>query len=212
MPNISLVITGTGEWKRYTKPFIDSILKYAPGFHIVCVDNGSQYPDVDGVQMVKLPEITSYPAVLNAGMRAYKADWYFLCNNDMLITKPLSSSRFEGLNPLCLYSWIKVVDKIYKFEYLESWSMFISDVIHRTIGGFDENFKPMWFEGADYCIRAVKEGFHMAEPLDRIEWGVYHLEDERMIERKAYMQEHMPQRLANREYLMSKHGLPRKLS
>lgn len=205
--NVSLVITGTYKWNEYTKPFIQSIQRYAPEFYIVCVDNGSSYPNYPDVQFVKLPNVEPYPKVLNEGIKAYKADWYFLCNNDMLITKPLSISRFNHLHSDSLYSWVMVSNKTVGFEYLESFSMFVPQRIIDKIGYFDEHFTPMWFEGADYCYRAQKAGFKLAPPLDRNEWGIYHLEDERMDERKQYMKEHIEQRKANRLYLWKKHHL-----
>lgn len=203
---VSLVITGAGKWEEYTQPFLDSIARYATGFHVVCVDLGCEYPDYPNVQMVRHP-LTSYAAALNLGIQAHKADWYFLCNNDMLITKPLDAGRVGSLNPDCLYSWVMVDKKTVGFEYLESWSMFVSQKVLEAIGLFDENFRPMWFEGADLCYRAQQAGFQLAPPLDRNEWGIYHREEERMDERKAYMGKHIEQRRANRLYLWRKHGI-----
>ncbi len=203
---VSIVITGYQKWEEYTYPFIQSIFKYATGFKIVCVDLDSHYPDITGVQMVRHP-LTSYAAALNLGINAYKADWYFLCNNDMLIVKPLDVSRFDALDRDSLYSWVMVDKKTVGFEYLESFSMFLSQNVIDKIGLFDENFKPMWFEGADLCYRAQQAGYKLAPPLDRTEWGVYHLEDERDGERKQYMAQHIEARRANRLYLWQKHHL-----
>jgi len=203
---VSIVITGYKKFAEYTLPFIESIFRYATGFKIVCVDLDSHYPNITGVQMVRHP-LTSYAAALNLGIQAYKADWYFLNNNDLLITKPFDASQVEALDPDCIYSWIMVDKKMVGFEYLESFSMFVSDKLLSEIGIFDKHFAPMWFEGADLCYRALQAGFKLAPPLDRNKWGVYHREDERDAERKAYMQEHIEQRRANRQYLWQKHGI-----
>ena len=203
---VSIVITGYKKWEEYTYPFIQSIFKYATGFKIVCVDLDSHYPDITGVQMVRQP-LTSYAAALNLGIHAYKADWYFLNNNDMLITKPLDASRFAALAQDSLYSWVLVDKRTVGREYLESFSMFVPEKIRATIGMFDENFKPLWFEGADYCFRAQAAGFKLAAPLDRTEWGVYHLEDERDAERKQIMRDNLAARHRNRAYLQQKHGI-----
>jgi GT2 family glycosyltransferase len=203
---VSIVITGYKKWDEYTLPFLQSIQQYTTGFQVVCVDLDSQYPDFPGVQMVRHP-LTSYAAALNLGIQAHKADWYFLNNNDLLITKPFDASQVEALDPDCIYSWVMVDKKTVGFEYLESFSMFLSQKVIDKIGLFDENFKPMWFEGSDLCYRAQQAGFKLAPPLDRLEWGVYHREDERDGERKQYMAEHIEQRRANRAYLQQKHGI-----
>lgn len=203
---VSIVITGHQKWEEYTLPFLQSIEKYATGFQVVVVDLDAHYPDYPGVIMVRHP-LTSYAAALNLGINAYQADWYFLCNNDMLITKALDASRFESLDTSSLYSWVMVSAKTVGREYLESFSMFVPEKIRADIGMFDENFKFMWFEGADYCFRAQAAGYKLAPPLDRTDWGVYHLEDERDAERKTIMREHMEYRQANKLYLWKKHKM-----
>jgi GT2 family glycosyltransferase len=64
----------------------------------------------------------------------------------------------------------------------------------------------MWFEDADYCIRAQKAGFGL-KVLDRKEVGIRHFEDENMQERRAYMRKNMHERRINRQYVERKHGL-----
>jgi GT2 family glycosyltransferase len=109
-----------------------------------------------------------------------------------------------------LYSFVHVVDALYGFEYIENWMLFTPRKVYDGIGKWwDESFAPMWFEAADYAIRAKNAGYRWTI-LEREDWGVFHREEERMPERKAYMKEHMSARLANREYLMKKHNIQRK--
>ena len=205
---VSIVIVGVERWEDYTKPFLDSIKKNIPQWNIICVDNGSYYPDYEGVKMVRTPKVISLPAAFNVGLRETpESDLYITSSNDMLIIKPLDIRRFEALPDDSLYSFVHVIDALYGFEYIENWMLFTPKKVYEGIGKWwDEAFTPMWFEAADYSIRAKKAGYKWTI-LDREEWGVYHREEERMPERKAYMKEHMKERLANRQYLMRKHGI-----
>ena len=199
--NLSAVIVGTDKWHEYTKPLIDSMRIHNPDVSVVCVDNGSQYPDYDAT-MVRTNKVLSYPEALNVGLQACDAsDWYLVLNNDILIRKPFGVEDFD---PGCLYGFIKY--PFIKYEYLAGWAMFIPYEAIVSVGYFDEELKPMWFEDADYCIRAQKAGFGLVE-LNRVEFGIHHIEDENMDERKRYMQENMPSRQRNRLYVERKHGL-----
>jgi hypothetical protein len=208
---VSIVIVGVGRWEDYTKPFLDSIKKNIPQWNVICVDNGSMYPDYEGVKMVRTLKVISLPAAFNVGLRETpESDLYITSSNDMLIIKPLDIRRFEALPDDSLYSFVHVIDALYGFEYIENWMLFTPRKVYEGIGKWwDEAFAPMWFEAADYAIRAKKAGYRWTI-LDREEWGVYHREEERMPERKAYMREHMSARIANREYLMRKHGISKR--
>ena len=208
---ISIIIVGVKRWDDYTKPFLDLLKKHAPTLNIVCVDNGGFYPDYDGVMMVRTPEIVSLPAAFNIGLTVTPvSDWYITSSNDMLCTKSFPAHNFECMEDDSLYSFVHVVDAMYGFEYIENWMLFTPRKVYEGIGKWwDEAFAPMWFEAADYAIRAKNAGYRWTI-LDRNDWGVYHREEERMPERKAYMKENMGARLANREYLMKKHGISKR--
>ena len=199
---LSAVIVGVGGWERYTASLLYSMIKHNPDVSVVCVDNGNQYPDYDGVHMVRTNRVVSYPEALNIGLQACDAsDWYLVLNNDILITKPFGCEDFD---PGCLYGFIKY--PFIKYEYLAGWAMFIPYEAIVSVGYFDEELKPMWFEDADYCIRAQKAGFGLVT-LDREDIGILHYKDENMDERKRYMQANMPARQRNRLYVERKHGL-----
>jgi GT2 family glycosyltransferase len=196
------VIVGVGQWERYTKPLLDSIKAHMPDMGVVCVDNGSHYPDYEGVQMVRTPNVLCYAGGLNEGLQhAPHADWYLILNNDIIIERPFTT---KGFSPSKLYGFIRYPFK--RFWYLAGWGMFISYEALQDVGWFDDNLKPMWFEDADYCIRAQKAGYEIVV-LDREDYGIRHYEDENMGERKAYMGKHMKQRILNRQYVERKHGM-----
>jgi len=205
---VTIVIVGVNEWERYTLPFIHSIQKYEPHVVIVCVDNGSDipYPQTDGVIIVRSDKVLPYAAGINLGMKAVKADWYIVSNNDVLLTAPFVTKLYK-LPIAYLYGFAQyqgvVADGV---QYLSGWLMFISNYVLKEIGYFDEEYKPMYFEDADYSYRCTKAGIPLV-CLDRIEWGFYHLEDERHRDRRQYMQKHMDARHRNREYFKVKHGL-----
>ena len=205
---VNAIIIGVNEWVKHTLPAVQSIQKVDPALNIVLVDNGSQDPyNIPFVNIVRIDETVCYAAGLNAGIHADEADWYVLLNNDILLRKPITW-RFEELDPSCFYGF-KLWDHISAFpeiSYLSGWCMLLSRQVYEQIGDFDENLKPMYFEDADYSYRCTKAGIELVE-LDRDEWGIYHIEDERHKERRAYMQKHATERQANRKYLKGKHGL-----
>jgi hypothetical protein len=132
--------------------------------------------------------------------------WSIVCNNDLLFHKPLAH-KFSRMNPDILYGfklWSANTAGI-PVPYLAGWCLFISDKVRKAVGDFDPECKPMWFEDADYCHRATLAGFTLQE-LDREEWGIQHLEDERMGERVGYMQKHIKARNAARNHVRRKHG------
>lgn len=206
---VSVIIAGVNKWQEYTCPFIDSLQYFAPDAHIVCVDSGSKpaYPDVPGVQTIHLPKTIGYAANLNIGLKAAPpSKWYVVANNDILVRKNFVA-RLGELDEAKLYGFIQYHHPAgIQADYMPGWWFFVSQFMLATVGLFDEAFVPMYFEDADYCIRLEKCGFQQAV-LDREEWGVHHLEDERMIERKNYMYTYHGFRDANRKYLKEKHGL-----
>lgn len=205
--SIAVVIIGIGEWEQYTFPLIQSIKEHA-GEHvnIVCVDNGSepQYPQTDGVRMVKAFETMSYPAALNLGIfTAGRNDWYIPINNDALFTKPFADT-VEALDGNRLYGF--ATHEFGERPYLSSWCMIISNWLLSNVGIFDEAFAPMWYEDADYCFRAVAAGFELEE-LDRDEFGVMHFADDREKPRHRFREKNGDALRRNDKYLRWKHDI-----
>ena len=214
MPNknsVTCIVVGLNEWDRYTKPMLESARANDPDLNLVLVDNGSDvhYPKMEGVTLLRSGMRRSYAGGINFGMNwAPDSDWYMVINNDTLIHKPISH-RVEQLQQNALYGFYlepKNKTALFLWDYLCGWCLIASKAVLSVIGEFDEKCAPMWFEDADYSARALKAGFTL-EVLDREDWGLQHLEDERKVERKAYITSHMRERLAIKDYVRRKHGI-----
>ena len=208
--SVTCIVIGLNEWDRYTKPMLESALANDPDLNLVCVDNGSDipYPQMEGVKMLRSKKL-SYSGGINFGIRlAEPSDWYVIINNDTFIHKPISK-RIEKLKQDALYGfYLEPKDKyrLFMWNYLCGWCLIASKAVLSTLGEFDEKCTPMFFEDADYSARALKAGYTL-EVLDRVDWGLQHLEDERKVERKAYIKGNMKQRLAIKDYVRRKHGI-----
>lgn len=204
------VAIGINDWEKYTLPLIGSFRAHEFSAPLVIVDNCSDtpYPASGSAIIARTPQRLSYAAALNYGINHIKgADWYAVMNNDVLIHKPFTE-RVERLDPHYIYGFQEHPTDLVnpKAFYQSGWCMFISGCALLEVGYFDEAFAPMWFEDADYCIRAQKAGFGM-QGLDREDWGIEHLAMERKYERERYMRDNNKARKANRERLWRKHGV-----
>lgn len=197
---ITAVIVGVNEWGRFTKPCIESLKRNSPEVNIVVVDNGSNpaYP----VDAIRLDKTVSYAEAINAGLRRCEADWCIVTNNDVIFNESLQ--QIEELDPLNLYGFWEHETKGKK--WLSGWCFLISREVREEVGLFDEEFKPMWFEDADYSIRASANGFGTVN-LDRDKFGIQHLAMNRSKERLMYLAEHDAAYKKNLAYLVKKHGL-----
>ena len=200
----SVVIVGLGEWERFTKPCIDSLLENNASFQVIVVDNGSD-PAYEAhkpcYRIVHNPVKGSYAQGLNMGYAETEPnEWTIFTNNDVLFHEPIFH-RLHSLKPDNLYGFM-LYDKVFTRPYLSGWCLFVHDALIDRIGLFDETFAPMWFEDADYSYRAVDAGFGLVE-LDRLQWGIEHLE--RKGERGRIMNDKLDARKANRARLEKKH-------
>ena len=208
--NLRAIVVGLDHWEDYTKPALLSIRRTNPEINITCVDNGSDvgYGHIAGVSMIISEKKRSYAGGINLGIKwAEEADWYIILNNDILFEKFIEDRFRLELDPQVLYGF-KLWDKGtagMPTEYLCGWCLFLSRWMYEAIGDFDEKCAPMFFEDADYSIRVLKAGYKLQE-LDRANWGLRHLEDERMSERVAYYQRNKDARNAIRNYVRHKHG------
>jgi hypothetical protein len=202
--DLAVCIIGINDWHRYTGPCIDSIKAQMPEARLICLDNGSDpaYPALPGVY--RSETVLSYPAAINLCMDlAGDADWYIVANNDVEFFQPIAA-RIAALNTDALHGFY--THYVFDQPYLSSWCYFIPRSTWLDIGRFDEAFRPMWFEDADYCIRAVKAGYGLAEH-EREDWGIIHYAFSRANERTVYQGAHNAELRRNREYLREKHGL-----
>jgi hypothetical protein len=205
---LNVVTVGLNEWERYTLPMLMSAQAVDPAMRLICVDNGSipEYPQVPGVLVTRTPSKRSYAGGINWGMLGSDNGWCLVINNDIIIQKPMSERIEAELDKETLYGFDMYPPQpaLFKWAYMPSWGMIFHKSLWQSVGVMDERCSPMYFEDADYCKRAVDLGFKL-QVLDRADWGIYHIEVERMDERRAYMKLHMPQRNAIREYIRRKH-------
>ena len=199
----AIIIIGVNEWERFTLPMLESVRKNDQAIDIVLVDNGSKpaYPECT----IRTDKVTSYAEALNIGLLAAgNQDWYVVSNNDVLVNKPFSHRMVLSLDNRKLYGFW--THDFHGRAYLSGWCLFISKYVLDTVGYFDAALTPMWFEDADYSIRCANAGIELCQ-LDRDDWGIYHLQDERNNERKSYMADNIGARKHNREYVRVKHGI-----
>lgn len=172
---MNIIIVCIGDWDRFTKPCIDSLQKYEPKVNLIVVDNGSPEPHPSGWwQSVRINETVSYPEALNAGfskINFFDDDWIMIANNDILFHKPFLY-RVKHYDPNSIYGFY--THTAFGRDYISSWAMIFSRTIFDEVGLFDENFKPMNYEDADYCWRAVDKGFYLTA-LMRDNFGIEHL-------------------------------------
>lgn len=207
--SVSCVIVGLNEWERFTKPLLDSIYRNDPDLNVVCVDNGSDtpYPPIEKGMLIRSVERKPYAGGINIGMKAVIDDWVMVVNNDVLINKPVSQ-RIEALSPNELhgfYLYHKDAQGLFDWDYLSGWCLIFHKRLWDSVGDFDENCKPMYFEDADFSVRAFRAGYRL-NLHDRNDWGIVHLEDSRHKERREYMDRHMKERQAIKQYVRDKHG------
>lgn len=208
MPDVALIAVGINNWDRYTKPFVDTLYQHEPEARCIFVDNASAFPynfaEYPNVKTARVVKTLGYAEALNYGaMIAEDADWYFFLNNDITWEKPFLH-RFDGLDANKLHGFIQY--KFAQYDYLAGWGFIVSRKMWKKVGQFDGSLTPMWFEDADYCIRAKKLG-HILQVHDRKEWGIHHIEEENHQDRIRYLNANKPARIFNRAYVMRKHGL-----
>lgn len=203
--SVAVAMIGIGDWEKYTLPALNSLYRQEPSATVLCLDNGSEPPYPERRDVAVAIQTVSYPAAINLSMALLGNgfDWYVVINNDVLFEKPIFE-RIAGLDPDCIYGFW--THKVCGRPYLSSWCMFISRKVWEKVGQFDEAFQPMWYEDADYCIRADALGFRLIEQ-ERTSWGIHHFAPDRKEVRTDYMAKHNSAMKRNLEYLAEKHDL-----
>lgn len=159
----AVIIVGINDWNKYTKPLINSIQAHEPSARLVVVDNASfpEYPQGAVYDVVRLPELVSYAAAINAGIRAAgSADYYIVLNNDVCCDgKFLDLVRQQPDDMLAG----NLLNHRYGWSWIDGWHYCIPRRIWREVGEFDEQFEVAAYEDADYCIRAENAGYEIAQ-------------------------------------------------
>jgi len=190
----AVVIIGIGDWEKYTLPCINSIMACEPRADIIVIDNGSEPAYPRNIDVYRLDETLCYAGAINVGIDIAEErnnDWLLLCNNDVVFNKPFVEF-IEMQHPEMLYGFY--LHEIDGRQYLSSWAMFLHKTIWNKVGMFDESFKPLGYEDADYCFRAVDMGDRLCG-LIREGFGIRHRSSGTKLPHK------------NLEYLKEKHGI-----
>lgn len=198
--SISVVVVGVNDWEKYTQKLIDDLSNLEA--EIICIDNGSEIPYPKQDCIYRLDRTVSYAEALNYGIELAHGDWLVLTNNDVRIFNPIVE-RIEKLDKNKLYGFY-MHDNV-GCEYLSGWCYFLHRKLLDRVGLFDEQFKPIYFEDADYSIRAVKAGFAL-ELLKREDWGIKHDPDRGGV-RNEIKHKYADVYKSNMNYLKGKHGL-----
>lgn len=199
---VSVIIVGIGDWERYTRPAIDSILAFEPEVNMHIVDNGDQYPaEYRGVNILHVMPILSYAGAINAGiMFCQQSDYYVILNNDILCTGAfVDMVEQQGKNTIAA----NTLNFRGNYGWIDGWHYCIPHNVWQVVGQFDEGFKVAAFEDADYTIRAQAEGVKIEK--------AYHPFEHLWAHNRYTQSKFWEQREANRKYLIKKHPQYRKV-
>jgi glycosyltransferase involved in cell wall biosynthesis len=203
-----MIVVGYNEWATLTVPMLDSVICTNPSREIICVDNGSDmpYPDMAGVKMLRAEKRgSSYASALNLGIASASGDWLVLINNDVIVSKDIVSpiGRLDRKVLYGFYMWHQSPE-LFQWDYLSSWCYIMHRDVFEKVGKFDEKCAPMGYEDADYSKRVIDNGLSLVE-LDRDEWGIKHLQENRVMERNVYQRRNKESIRAIRDYVRGKH-------
>ncbi len=199
--NLAIIIVGIDGWETYTKPAIESILKYEPQAHITVIDAGSKTPyPVDRenglpIAIERMEYSGSYAEAINLGiMLNWQADGYLILNNDVLCTAPFLH-LVDNLSDKAIYGRQIITE--HDLTWLGLWLCLLPTRVSFLVGKWDENFKLCGFEDADYCLRAKEHGFEtrfvdlpFIHLWGKTRWGLTGYENVREQNRQYFQQKH----------------------
>lgn len=202
---VAAIIIGVGQWRKYTKPMLKSMLKHQPDARILLVDNGNQYPEkYDGIEILKTDEILDYSAAINVGFNVLDdEDWVLVINNDVICNAPyfdhLKKLKTNAVYGNKLHNDFKLFHHKHLAPFTDGWIMAMSKEVIDAVGMFDTNFKIACAEDADYCFRAAKLGY-------KVKKSNLPFKHRRAKTRRGF-DNFRQQRLDNIAYLVEKHEL-----
>lgn len=154
-----------------------------PGVQWIIVDNGSTdgtgglleyWKDIIGNRLIilKNEENRGFSIACNQGAARADGDVFLFLNNDILIKgdylTPLEKALADNPNSLAGpqkadfdTGWNVFGGKI--ISYLIGWCLAIPKSIFETLGGFDEQFSPAYYEDVDLCYNALQNGIDLKQ-------------------------------------------------
>jgi len=135
--------------------------------HLVLIDNGDsldkiKFPDlVKQVHYIPLPANLGVAGSWNLGIKVLPHhDRWFIASNDIMLA-PGDLEQLADAQP----------DELTLTDSRPSWQLFcVGEEVIRTVGLFDENFHPAYFEDNDFENRTRHHGF----TIRKLQLGVHH--------------------------------------
>ena len=190
--SVSIIIPHLNE-KNMLLDLLDSIEKMTQydNYIVVVVDNGSQDGSATAVQehfpKVKIirNEINlGFAKAINQGIKAFKAKYYFLLNNDTIIIQSGWLTHLVEImekNPNLGVLGTKQIQKAFAPDFLRKYEqegiskeidfrdficygqVLIRSEVFSTVGLLDEDFSPAYVDDLDHCCRILRMGWKLAE-------------------------------------------------
>jgi GT2 family glycosyltransferase len=149
----------------------------------IIIDNGSTdgtgglleyWKDIIGDRLVTIKNETNlgFSVACNQGAARVDGDTLLFLNNDILIKgdylTPLEKALADNPNSLVGpqlanfdTGWNVFGDKL--ISYLVGWCLAIPKGIFDSLGGFDEQFSPAYYEDVDLCYNALQNGYELQQ-------------------------------------------------
>lgn len=183
------IITLTYNKLEYTKAFIESLYKYTKDFELIIVDNGSTDGTVEylktltNIKTIFNQENLGFSKGNNQGLEIATGEYIGFLNNDILLSpnwfeeieKVFQDTNAGFVSPRQINPYY---DKANKRNYLKYFSkqnytkpyakdfdecVFSCVITKRSVidslGNFDENYSPAFFEDNDLKFRAINSGY-----------------------------------------------------
>ncbi len=182
------IITLTCNKIEYTKKFIKSLYKYTNDFELIIVDNGSTDGTVEylrtlpDAKLILNKENLGFSKGNNQGIEIAEGEYIGFLNNDILlypnwfekIEEVFEKENIGFISPrqVCLNldrlkenNYIDKYKNIYKLDYEKNFNacefscVITKRSVLNSIGYFDENYFPAFYEDNDLKYRAIQCGF-----------------------------------------------------
>jgi GT2 family glycosyltransferase len=164
--------------------FLASLRRSTPSnqtaFALVLIDNASDASTKRVLRRVDADLIENqrnrgFPSAINQGVRRHAADWYIVCNSDLILhggwlDHLLDSARRHRLGIAGYFGRTLIADSPGSVQRT-SFVQFCCAAVHRrvfdAIGYLDTRFRLGYFEDDDFCLRASLAGFRLGVILNR---------------------------------------------
>ncbi len=187
MPKLVSVIVLNWNGRKLVQDCLESLLANTDGVEheLIVVDNGStdgsvellrRYEAAGKIRLMANPENRGFSRANNQGFKAAKGDYYYMLNNDTLVTKGWLAEAVKaaeadagiGIVGSKLYHPTEKIDEkdfsVRAKLAVCGAGMLIKKEVVEAIGFLDaDNFSPIYGDEVDFCYRARTAGFRVVE-------------------------------------------------